>query len=60
MNRRQRYKFIILKYYKKITNKEKSTQKRQENEKTDVKLSDVTKIKFKNNDSVKRIMTFLY
>ena len=28
--------------------------------KTDVKLSDVTKIKFKNNDSVKRIMTFLY
>lgn len=28
--------------------------------KTDVKLSDVTKIKLKNNDSVKRIMTFLY
>lgn len=28
--------------------------------KTDVKLSDVMKIKFKNNDSVKRIMTFLY
>ena len=28
--------------------------------KMDVKISDVTKIKFKNNDSVKRIMTFLY
>lgn len=28
--------------------------------KTDVKLSDVTKIKLKNNDSVKRTMTFLY
>lgn len=28
--------------------------------KTDVKFSDVTKIKFKNNDFVKRIMTFLY
>lgn len=50
----------MLECYKTITNKEKTTQKRQENEKTDVKLSDVTKIKFKNNDSVKRIMTFLY
>lgn len=50
----------MLKCYKTITNKEKTTQKRQENKKTDVKLSDVTKIKLKNNDSVKRIMTFIY
>ena len=50
----------MFKCYKNITNKGENTQKRQENEKTDIKLSDVTKIKFKNNDSVKRIMTFLY
>lgn len=50
----------MLKCYKTITNKEKTTQNRQENKKTDVKLSDVTKIKLKNNDSVKRIMTFIY
>lgn len=40
--------------------KRKQRKRDKKMKKTDVKFSDVTKIKFKNNDSVKRIMTFLY
>lgn len=45
---------------KKSQIKRKQRKRDKKMKKTDVKLSDVTKIKFKNNDSVKRIMTFLY
>lgn len=45
---------------KKSQIKRKPRKRDKKMKKTDVKLSDVTKIKFKNNDSVKRIMTFLY